>query len=126
MTTNITIKDSAGTDVLFTVVRQPSGTQSAILHAIDNSAGMNRTGYAKLEISTRMVNGKTSPTCSTVVPYGAIVNGNFVKAGQVADTRTASQPADAPTKARLDAAAFARNAAQNAQVIALFETGLIS
>lgn len=126
MTTNIILKNAAGTDVTFTVVRQPSGTQSAILHAVDNSAGMNRTGLAKLELSTRIANGRTNPVCSVVVPYGAVVNGNFVKQGQVADTRSASQPADAPTLARLDAAAFAKNAAASEQVAALFETGLIS
>nr|APG77227.1 hypothetical protein [Hubei levi-like virus 2] len=125
MTTSITIKDSAGTDTVFTVVRQPSGNQSAILHAVNVTAGMNRTGYAKVELSTRIVNGKTTPVASVTVPFGAVVNGNFVKSGQVSDTRQATQPADAPEKARLDAAAFAKNLAANAQVAALFETGLI-
>lgn len=125
MTTNITIKDSAGVDTVFTVVRQPSGNQSAILHAVNTAAGMNRSGYAKVELSTKIVNGKTSPVASVTVPYGPIVNGNFVKSGQCSDTRSATQPAEAPEKARLDAAAFAKNLASNAQVAALFETGLI-
>lgn len=126
MTTNIVLKNAAGTDVTFQVVRQPSGTQSAILQEINISAGMNRTGLAKLELSTRITAGKTNPVCSVVVPYGAVIDGNYVKRGQVADTRSASQPAEAPSTARLDAAAFAKNAASNAQVAALFETGLIS
>ena len=125
MTTAITIKDSAGTDVVFNVVRQPSANQSAILYAVDSTPGMNRTGLAKIELSTRVVNGKTSPVASVVVPYGSMATGNFVKQGQVSDTRSATQPADASLKARLDAAAFQRNLASNAQVIALFETGLI-
>lgn len=125
MTTKITIKDSADLDTEFVVIRQPSGNQSALLQAVNTDPGSNRTAFPKIELSTRIVNGKTSPTFSVVVPYGAVVDGNFVKKGQVSDTRSATQPADAPEKARLDAAAFAKNAASNPQVVALFETGLI-
>lgn len=126
MTTNIVIKNASGTDVTFQVVRQPSGNQSAILYEVNNTTGMNRTGLAKLELSAKVVNGKSTPVASVVVPYGSIVNGNYVKIGQVSDTRSASQPADAPTTAKLDCSAFAKNAAANAQVAALFDTGLIS
>ena len=126
MTTNIVVKNAAGTDVTFQVVRQPSGSQSAILYEVNNNPGMNRTGLAKIELSARVVNGKSSPVSSVTVPYGAVVNGNYVKTGQVSDTRSATHPADAPTQAKLDCSAFARNAAANPQVIALFDTGLIS
>ena len=125
MTTNIVIKNAAGTDVTFQVVRQPSGSQSAILYEVNNNPGMNRTGLAKIELSARVVNGKSSPVSSVTVPYGAVVNGNYVKTGQVSDTRSATHPADAPTQAKLDCSAFARNAATDPQVIALFDTGLI-
>ena len=126
MTTSIVLKNAAGTNVTFNVVRQPSGTQSAILYEVNNSVGMNRTGLAKIELSTRVVSGKTQPVRSVTVPYGAVVNGNFVKQGQVADTRSATQPADAPTQARADAAAYAKGLASDPQVMSLFETGLIS
>ena len=126
MTTNIVLKNAAGTDVTFHVVRQPSGNQSAILYEVNNTAGMNRTGLAKIELSARVINGKSAPVASVTVPYGAIVNGNYAKTGQVSDTRSATHPADAPTEAKLDCSAFAKNAAANAQVIALFDTGLIS
>lgn len=126
MTKNIVLKNAEGTDVTFNVVRQPSGTQSAILYEVNNSAGMNRTGLAKIELSTRVVAGKTQPVASVTVPYGAVVNGNFVKQGQVADTRSATQPADTPTLARANAAAFAVGLANDEQVKSLFETGLIS
>ena len=125
MTTNIVIKNAAGTDVTFQVVRQPSGSQSAILYEVNNNPGMNRTGLAKIELSARVVNGKSSPVSSVTVPYGAVVNGNYVKTGQVSDTRSATHPADAPTQAKLNCSAFARNAATDPQVIALFDTGLI-
>lgn len=125
MTTNITLKNAAGTDVLFTVVRQPQGNQSAILHAIDPATGMNRTGFAKIELSTRLVNGRSTPTASVVVPYGAVVNGNFAKSGQVSEVISATQPADAPDLARQNAAAFAKNLLSNPQVADLFATGLI-
>ena len=126
MTTNIVLKNAAGTNVTFQVVRQPSGSQSAILYEVNNTVGMNRTGQAKLELSARMVNGKSTPVVSVTVPYGAVVSGNYVKIGQVSDTRSATQPADAPTQAKLDCSAFAKNAASDPQVIALFDTGLIS
>lgn len=126
MTTNIVLKNSAGTDVTFQVIRQPSGSQSAILQEVNTTPGMNRTGLAKLELSTKIVSGKTTPTFTVVVPYGSVVDGNFVKKGQISETRYATQPADAPNATRLDAAAFGKNAAANAQVIALFESGLIS
>lgn len=126
MTKNIVLKNAEGTNVTFNVVRQPSGTQSAILYEVNNSVGMNRTGLAKIELSTRVVSGKTQPVTSVTVPYGAVVNGNFVKQGQIADTRSATQPADAPTLARANAAAFAMGLATDEQVKSLFETGLIS
>lgn len=121
----ITIKDRNGADVVFNVVRQPSGTQSGILHAVSTTAGMNRTGLAKIELSTRITDGKTLPVASVAVPYGAVVNGQFVKSGQVSQTVTANQPATAPEGAQLDAAAFARNLVNNPQVVALFNTGVL-
>lgn len=126
MTTNITLKNASNVDVTFQVVRQPSGSQSALLYEVSAVTGMNRTGLAKIELSARVVNGRSQPTSSIVVPYGAVVNGNFVKSGQVSDTRSATQPADTPLGARADAAAFAANLASNAQVKALFESGLIA
>lgn len=121
----IILKNNAGTDVTFAVVRQPSGSQSAILQEVNVTAGMNRTGLAKIELSSRVTNGKTSPVASVVVPYGAIMNGNFAKSGQVAETTTATQPADAPTLSRLDASAFGRNLLANPQVVALFDNGVL-
>lgn len=126
MTTNITLKNAALVDVVFQVVRQPSGSQSAILYQVDSTPGMNRTGLAKIELSARVVNGRSQPVSSITVPYGAVVDGNYVKKGQVSDTRSSTQPADTPTSARADAAAFAANLAANAQVKDLFATGLIS
>lgn len=122
---NIVIKDSDGLDVTFQVARQPSGGQSAILYQVSSTPGMNRTGLAKIELSTRVVNGKTTPVASVTVPHGAVLNGNFVKAGQATDVRTANQPADLPLKARLDAAAFGKNLAASPQVAAMFNTGLL-
>lgn len=126
MTTNIVIKDSTGTDRTFEVIRQPSGSQSAILLLSISGAGMNRTAFPKIELSTRISNGRTQPVASVVVPYGAVVNGNFVKGGQVAETINATQPADAPELAREDAAAYAKNLLANPQVLALFSDGVIS
>lgn len=125
MTTKITIKDSTGADIVFNVVRQPAANVSAILQSVDTTVGMNRSGLKKIELSTRVVNGKTSPVASVVVPFGAVINGNFVKQGQVSDVRSATQPADAPEKARLDAAVLTQNLMADPQVIALFGTGLI-
>lgn len=126
MTQNITLKNASNVDVVFTVARQPSGTQSAILYEVNTTPGMNRTGLAKIELSAKVVNGRSQPTVSVVVPYGSTTTGNFVKTGQVSDTRSATQPADTPMGARADAAAYAANLAANAQVKALFESGLIS
>lgn len=125
MTTNITIKDSTGTDVVFTVVRQPAGNVSAILLAPPVVAGQGRAASPKIELSARSATARTTPTLSVTVPYGTTVNGMFVKQGQVSDLRTANQPIESPDKARLDAAAFAKNAASNPQVIALFDNGTI-
>lgn len=122
---NIVIKDSDGKDVTFQVARQPSGSQSAILYEVSSTPGMNRTGLAKIELSTRVVNGKTTPVSSVTVPHGAVINGNFVKAGQATDVRSATQPADLPLKTRLDAAAFGRNLAGDPQVAAMFANGLL-
>lgn len=122
---NIVLKDSDGNNVTFQVARQPSGSQSAILYQVSSTPGMNRTGLAKIELSTRVVNGKTTPVSSVTVPHGAVINGNFVKAGQATDVRSATQPADLPLKARLDAAAFGKDLAANPQVAAMFATGLL-
>lgn len=105
----ITIKDSKGADVVFSVIRQPSGTQSAILTATMVGEGMNRSAFPKIEISTRIQNGATSPVISVVVPYGSMQNGAFKKLGQVATTTQSRQPADAPSRAMADAAAFQKN-----------------
>ena len=97
MTQNIVLKNAAGTDVTCQGVRQPSGNQSAILYEVNNTVGMNRTGLAKLELSARVVNGKSAPVASVTVPYGSVVNGHYAKIGQVSDTRSAAHPANAPT-----------------------------
>lgn len=123
---NIALKNSANVDVTFQVVRQPSATQSAILMEVNTSPGMTREGLAKIELSTRIVNGRTQPYAAITVPYGAVVNGAYVKQGQVTDNRGATQPANSTLVARLDAANYAKNLATNAQVVALFETGLVS
>ena len=122
---NIVLHDSDSNPVTFQVARQPSGSQSAILYQVSDTPGMNRTGLPKIELSTRVVNGKTTPVASVTVPHGAVINGNFVKAGQATDVRSATQPADLPLKARLDAAAFGRELANDWQVAAMFGTGLL-
>ena len=122
---SITLKDKDGTDVVFDVVRQPSANVSAILYQKSSDPSMNRTGLVKIELSSRISDGKTTPTATVSVPYGAVKDGSFVKLGQVSEVRTASQPANTPAAARFNAAAFARNLTSNAQVIALFENGVI-
>lgn len=126
MTTSITLKNAANVDVIFDVVRQPSGNTSAILYERNATPGMNRTGLAKIELSARVVNGRSAPVASVTVPYGTMKDGNFVKIDQVSDVRSSTQPASTPMEARSNAAAFGANLAQNAQVKALFESGLIS
>lgn len=120
---NITIKDSTGTDVVFKVVRQPSGTQSAILTAVVAGAGMNRSAFPKIEVSTRIQNGATSPVVSVVVPYGTVQNEAFKKLGQVATTTQSRQPADAPSRAMADAAAFQKNLMANTAIQDLLNSG---
>ena len=119
----ITIKDSTGADVVFNVVRQPSGTQSAILTASVAGEGMNRSAFPKIEVSTRIQNGATSPVISVVVPYGAVQNGAFKKLGQVATTTQSRQPADAPSRAMADAAAFQKNLMATAVIQDLLNDG---
>lgn len=122
----ITIKDSAGIDREFNVVRQPAGSQSAILMLTVAGAGMNRTAYPKIELSAQQSQGRSTPVATVTVPYGAVVNGNYKKEDQVVFVHSAKQPPTAPEMARLDAEAFARNVVANPQVIALFKDGVIS
>lgn len=122
---NITIKDSTGIDRVFTVVRQPAGGVSAILQQTVAGPGMNRTAYPKIEISSTLVRGNSSPVATVTVPYGAVVNGNFTKEDQVTYVHSSKQPATAPEIARADAEAYARNVVSNAQVIALFTNGTL-
>lgn len=122
----ILIKDASGLDCEFRVIRQPSGTQSAILQYIPaDTWGLNRTAYPKIEVSTRNQGGSTAPVVTVTVPYGTIVNGNFVKSGQNVVVTKATQPATSPDVARLDAEAFSRNLQQNPQIMALMSTGVI-
>lgn len=122
---NITIKDSTGTDRIFTVVRQPAGGVSAILQQVVTGPGMNRTAYPKIEVSSTLVRGNSSPVATVTVPYGAVVNGNFQKEDQVTYVHSSKQPATAPELARADAEAYARNVVSNEQVIALFSNGTL-
>lgn len=121
--TSITIKDSTETDRVFTVIRQPSGTQSAILQLSLDGTGMNRTAFPKIELSGKIVNGRTEPVASVAVPYGAVVDGAFVKKNQVNHVVRATQPADAPELVRADAEAYARNLLADPQVVAMFANG---
>lgn len=121
----ITIKNASGTDCEFRVIRQPSGTQSAILQYAPSGADLNRTAYPKIEVSTRNQGGSTAPVVTVTVPYGAVVAGNFVKSGQNVVVTKATQPAASPDTARLDAEAFSRNLQQNPQIMALMSTGVI-
>lgn len=122
----ITIKDSAGIDKEFNVVRQPAGSQSAILMLTVAGAGMNRTAYPKIELSAPQSQGRSTPVVTVTVPYGAVVNGNYQKEDQVVFVHSAKQPPTAPEMARLDAEAFARNVVANPQVIALFKDSVLS
>lgn len=122
----IIIKDSANTNTEFTVVRQPGGNATAILHAVKTGSGMNRTAFPKIEISASQKAGSSDPVLTVTVPYGAVVDGNFKKLGQVVRTFIGRLPADSPEQARLDAEAFARNVLANAQIMALFQNGTVS
>ena len=122
----ITIKDSAGIDKEFNVIRQPAGSQSAILMLTVTGAGMNRTANPKIELSAPQSQGRSTPVVTVTVPYGAVVNGNYQKEDQVVFVHSAKQPPTAPEMARLDAEAFARNVVANPQVMALFKDGVIS
>lgn len=121
---SITIKNAALVDCLFEVVRQPSGTQSAILLYTPPGA-VYRTEAAKIEISAKTINGKTTPVATVAVPYGVTSDGVFKKLGQVNHVLSATQPADCPSTARFDAEAFARNILANTQIQALFKNGTI-
>lgn len=123
---SINIKDSTSTDREFTVIRQPSGTQSAILQLKLSGTDMNRTAFPKIELSSKVVNGRTEPVATVTVPYGTVADGTFVKKGQVNQVMRATQPADAPQLALADAEAFGRNLLANPQVQALFANGLMS
>lgn len=123
--TPITIKDSTNTDVIFSVVRQPGGDTSAILMASVVGAGMNRTAYPKIEVSAKQVQGRADPVVTVTVPYGAVVDGNYVKQGQVSRVATGRLPPDSPDLARANAEAFAKNVLMNAQIVALFKDGVI-
>lgn len=122
---NISIKNASGTLCVFRIVRQPSGTQSAIFQYVPDGDGLNRTAYPKIEVSTRNQGGSTAPVATVTVPYGAVIAGNFVKAGQNVVVTKATQPAASPDAARLDAEAFSRNLQQDPQIMALMATGLI-
>ena len=122
---NITIKNASAVDCVFRVIRQPSGTQSAILQYTPSGVGLNRTAYPKIEVSTRNQGGSTAPVVTVTVPYGAVVGGNFVKSGQNVVVTKATQPAASPDTARLDAEAFSRNLQLNPQIMALMSTGVI-
>lgn len=124
--TPITIKDSANVDTVFNVVRQPGGNSSAMLQATVTGTGMNRTAYPKVEVHQRVNNGRTEPVVSVVVPYGAVIDGNFRAEGSVTYVHQAKLPATAPDKARADAEAFARNVLANAQIMALFNNGVLA
>lgn len=122
----ITIKDSANADTDFTVVRQPGGNASAILHNVKTGAGMNRTAFPKIEISSSQKTGSSDPVLTVTVPYGAIIDGNFKKLGQVVRTSIGRLPAESPEIARLDAEAFAKNVLVDAQIVALFQNGTVT
>lgn len=122
---NITIKNASGTDCVFRVIRQPSGTQSAILQHVPIGEGLNRTAYPKIEVSTRNQGGSTAPVATVTVPYGAVIAGNFVKSGQNVVVTKATQPAASPDAARLDAEAFSCNLQHDPQIRALMSTGMI-
>lgn len=122
----ITIKDSSNADAVFTVVRQPGGNTSAILHCVKTGTGMNRTAYPKIEISSSQKAGSSDPVLTVTVPYGAVVDGNFKKSGQVVRNSVGRLPADSPELARLDAEAFAKNALANPQIVALFQNGTVN
>lgn len=125
MTTSITIKDSTATDRVFTVRRQPSGSASAVLVHELTGAGQNRTMYPKIELSSQVVSGRSQPVATVTVPYGALVDGAWVKQGQVSTVISAKQPDAAPDLVRLNAEAYARNLLANPQVMSLFQDGLI-
>lgn len=122
----IIIEDSANTNTEFSVVRQPGGNATAILHAVKTGPGMNRTAFPKIEVSSSQKAGSSDPVLTVTVPYGAVVDGNFKKLGQVVRTSIGRLPADSPEQARLDAEAFMRNVLTNPQIVALFQNGTVS
>lgn len=121
---NITLKNSAGVDTIFTVRRQPGTNVPALLQA--QSTGGTRVAQAKIEIGTTVRAGRSEPVATVVVPYGSTVNGVFSKAGQVTNVIRASQPDAAPDVARLDAEAYASQLAAHIVLRDLFRDGNVS
>lgn len=122
---NITIKDSAGADCVFTVIRQPAGNVSAVLHQVLTGPGMNRTAFPKIEVSQKITAGKLEPVVTIAVPYGSVVDGAFVKQDQVTQVIRATQKPAAPELARADCAAFAEGLLANEQIQDLFAMGAL-
>lgn len=126
MTTTITLKDSTATDRVFNVVRQAAGRDSAVLLCIPAGAGMNRTAALKLELSSKIIGGSSRPVATVAVPYGAVIDGNFVKRGQVSSVHSVTLPSDAPELARADAEALSKNLLADPQIIAMVTNGYVS
>lgn len=120
----ITIKDSNNADTVFSVVRQPGANISAVLYA--HAKGPTRVEQPKIEVSSRLTNGKAEPVVSLVVPYGATVNGIFQKAGQVSITLKETQQNNAPSKSIADAVAWATNLVADPQIKDLMTAGTVS
>lgn len=120
----ISIKDASGVDTAFTVVRQPGANISAVLYA--NALGGTRTEQPKLELSSRLTNGKMEPVVSLVVPYGVTKDGVFSKTGQVSITLRETQNSDAPQAVIAHAVAWSTNAFKDPQVQALLRSGFVS
>jgi len=124
MTTPITLKNAAGTDCVFAVIRQPSAGVSAILSYMPAGA-TSRSQAVKIELSANIVNGRTAVASSVAVPYGRVRDGVYEKINQVVDFRRGTTPADVQPGVAADAEAFGRNLASNPQVMALFKDGFI-
>lgn len=120
----IRIKDANNVDTAFTVVRQPGANISAVLYA--NALGGTRIEQPKLELSSRLTNGKMEPVVSLVVPYGVTKDGVFSKTGQVSMTLRETQNSDAPQAVIANAVAWSTNAFKDPQVQALLRSGFVS
>lgn len=120
---SITIKDSKNADTVFSVVRQPGANVSAVLYA--HALGTTRVEQPKIEVSSRLTNGKAEPVVSLVVPYGATVNGVFQKAGQVAITLKETQQNNAPQASIANAVAWATNLVKDPQIQGLLAAGTV-